>query len=222
MKYPDDFINKIICGDCLEIVKQIPDKSIDLVLTDPPYGLEYEEQEWDKIVFSKLIKKIIREYLRILKDKCFAFIYVPKKRLYELKFLIKEDFEIFIEYRDWGQLRNNYLIFNCWVPILAIKKGKPKDRGKRPKNIIFSSSANTSKNEGDFRRYEHVTPKNLEVMKYLIKNFSDENDLILDPFLGSGTTAVASQQLHRNYIGIEISPKYCEIAKQRLRQKVLI
>ena len=58
-------------------------------------------------------------------------------------------------------------------------------------------------------------------MKRIIRDFTKENDIILDPFLGSGTTAVAASQLKRNWIGIELSPKYCEIAKRRLEQKQL-
>jgi len=69
---------------------------------------------------------------------------------------------------------------------------------------------------------EHPTQKPVELMKWILLNYSKENDLILDPFLGSGTTAVACQNLHRNFIGIEISPEYCEIAKSRLRQHPLL
>jgi len=67
----------------------------------------------------------------------------------------------------------------------------------------------------------HPTQKPVELMKWILGKYSEPTDLILDPFLGSGTTAVAAKQLHRRYIGIEISPKYCEIAKQRLGQEVL-
>ena len=62
-KYPDDFINKIICGDCLEVMKDIPDNSIDAVVTDPPYGLEFMGKEWDK--FKKIEMKDFRDELSI-------------------------------------------------------------------------------------------------------------------------------------------------------------
>ena len=69
---------------------------------------------------------------------------------------------------------------------------------------------------------EHPTEKPRELMAYMLQTYSEENDIILDPFLGSGTTAVAAKQLGRKFIGIEISPKYCEIANQRLRQEILL
>ena len=68
---------------------------------------------------------------------------------------------------------------------------------------------------------EHPTQKPIELFKWILMNYSQESDLILDPFLGSGTTAVAAKQLGRDFIGIEISPKYCEISRERLRQEVL-
>ena len=68
---------------------------------------------------------------------------------------------------------------------------------------------------------QHPTQKPVELMEYLIRTYSNENELILDPFLGSGTTAVACKKLNRCFIGIEISPEYCAIAKQRLKQGVL-
>ena len=68
---------------------------------------------------------------------------------------------------------------------------------------------------------QHPTQKPIELFKYLVANFSKESDTILDPFLGSGTTLVAAKQLNRNAVGIEISPEYCEIARQRLSQSIL-
>jgi site-specific DNA-methyltransferase (adenine-specific)/modification methylase len=205
-------------GDCLELMKGLDDESVDCVITDPPFGLGYEDADWDKIDFKELIKNITQEFMRILKNGGIMFIYVPKKELYKMASLISYKFEVFVEYRDWGQLRNDYLIFNCWVPILCIIKGKPRDLQKRPKNIVFSSTANTSKNGDDFRKYGHITPKNVKVIKYLVDNFTKEGDTILDPFMGSGTTGVACVQLNRNFIGYEISPDYFKIAEKRIKE----
>jgi len=67
------------------------------------------------------------------------------------------------------------------------------------------------------RRYKHPTQKPLKLIKYIIRKYTKKDDIILDPFLGSGTTAVACKELGRRYIGIEISEKYCEIAKNRIK-----
>ena len=68
----------------------------------------------------------------------------------------------------------------------------------------------------------HPTQKPIELFKWILENYSEEGQTILDPFLGSGTTLIAAKQLNRNAIGIEISPEYCEIAKQRLSQSILL
>jgi len=75
---------------------------------------------------------------------------------------------------------------------------------------------------GDQKNKNHPTQKPVELFKYLIQTYSKESDTILDPFLGSGTTLVAAKQLNRNAVGIEISEKYCEIARQRLNQNILL
>lgn len=71
-------------------------------------------------------------------------------------------------------------------------------------------------------RNYHPSPKSIDACEYFLECFSDENDTILDPFLGSGTTAVAAKRLKRNYIGIELNPDYVKIAEQRLRQEILL
>lgn len=77
------------------------------------------------------------------------------------------------------------------------------------------------KHIGFFDATLHPTQKPINLMKYLIKKCSDEGNIILDPFMGSGTTAVACKQLNRNFIGFEISPEYCKIAEKRLQQETL-
>jgi len=103
-----------------------------------------------------------------------------------------------------------------WEAILVATKGE---------RLVWNGGNNKS-NVLKFQKIipqagEHPTPKPIDLMKQLILDNSNENDLILDPFLGGGTTAVAAKQLHRRYIGIEIIPKYCDIAKKRLGQEVL-
>ncbi len=84
----------------------------------------------------------------------------------------------------------------------------------RPAKLFSISSTDLNR--------QHPTQKPVELIKYLISKFSEEVETVFDPFLGSGTTAVAAKQLGRKYIGIELSEKYCEIARQRLRQDTLL
>ena len=242
-------LNKIYCGDCLEIMKDIPDKSIDLVLTDPPYGTT--QNKWDIIVDFKLLWK---ELLRIGKsDATFIFtsaqpfttdLINSNRKMFKYDLVFEKTLGSgFLNAKKMPlRTHEDILIFysklSIYNPIMGKgvnKKGFDTrkdngdnygkftkenrfydDRGTRyPKSIIKISTGNRTVN-----RF-HPTQKPEDLMKYLIKTYSNENDTILDPFLGSGTTAVACQELHRNYIGIEISKEYCKIAEERLKQQPL-
>jgi site-specific DNA-methyltransferase (adenine-specific) len=218
MIYPDDFINKVIQGDCIEVMQHIPDKSIDLVLTDPPYGIS--KAEWDYIDFFPFIENLYREIVRVLRDGRVAFIWFPKKKIYELHKL-SFPFDVFICTKNFSQKRATDILIDCWVPILMVSNGKAKSvKGNGlGKNWFMINTANTSDHSCHPRNVGHPTPKDPELCKYILNCASTETDLILDPFLGSGTTAVACKRLNRRFIGIEISEKYCQIARDRLNNE---
>ena len=199
-------INQIICGDCLEVMKTFPDKSIDLVLTDPPYGvgMNYDIYKDTEENWYKLMDKIIPESIRIGK-----MVVMPSCQIKRLHWIYKN------YPPDWllcwykGSVGcAGFMGFNDWEPHLVY--------GKNNTNMhdYFKAIPEPQKNG-------HPCQKPIEWAKWIIYRATKENDIVLDIFNGSGTTAVAAKQLHRRYIGIEISQKYCEIAKQRLGQEVL-
>ena len=100
--------------------------------------------------------------------------------------------------------------FNRYISILIFQKGEA--RVKKQMTDVFEYS--TSSKECSKR--EHPTQKEIKLVRKLIDGFSKEGDIVFDPFLGSGTTAVACKELGRNFIGFEISPEYCEIARKRV------
>jgi len=188
----------------LEVMKWIPDKSIDLVLTDPPYGigLNYGNYIDTEDNLKKLIKQFIPELLRI--GKVIALtpgnknIYFYPKPDWILSWIVPQGTGL----SKWG--------FICWHAILVYGKDPylVNKLGSRP-DIIQSNFLKSSKN--------HPCSKPINIWKKILERCSvKNNDIILDPFLGSGTTAVACKSLGRRYIGIEISPEYCEIARKRV------
>jgi DNA modification methylase len=215
MRYPDDFINKVICGDCFEVMKDIPDKSIDLVLTDPPYGIgkDFENDNLSDIDLQHLLTDVAWELKRICKYN--LLIDTPKNKIpLFIRAFNMWNYEYIVILHETNGMRNGKVGFNNCGIILWFSNEKRKIN--RYKDVISESLTNTKK------EFSHPSPKNPKHYKRLIEMFSNENDLILDPFMGSGTTCVAAKKLKRNFIGIEISPKYCEIARQRLRQEILI
>ena len=217
MKYPEDFINKIICGDCLEVMKGMPDKSVDLVLTDPPYGIKRDkgfkgfggfggfgtpiarrqyDDDWD---FDRPKKEVFDEILRISKQAIicggnFFADYLPQGKHWIV----------------WDKLNTMPTFGDCELIWTNIERCSVKKFTHQYNGLLGKESARW-----------HPTQKPIELMRYLIETYSEDGQTILDPFLGSGTTAVAAKQLHRNFIGIEISQKYCDIANDRLRQDLL-
>ncbi len=209
MKF-NKMINQVIQGDCLEIMKDIPDNSIDLVVTDPPYGIDlkydvYEDtdENWDKMFLN-----LIPELKRISK-----MVIMPCCQIKKLPMIYKHyPPDWLICWYKGSPGHRAYIGFNDWEPHLVYGKNDGVQMHDYFRTPITEKKGN----------YEHPCPKPIEWAKWLISRASKENDLILDPFLGSGTTAVACQNLKRRFIGIEISKEYCEIAKQRLRQQTLL
>ncbi len=199
---------KLILGDCLEKMKDISDKSVDMVLTDPPYGIGIAE--WDTKDYYNFL---FEESYRVLKDGCYAFIFSTKKNLKRPKF--KHD--IFAVIKNFAQYRQHLGLIDAWYPMIYFVKGKPR-KLQQKRNWFLLNTANTSRNKNNPKTDNlHQTPKNMDIINHLIIGYSLKDDIILDPFMGSGTTGVACINLNRDFIGIEIDEKYFNIAKERIR-----
>jgi DNA modification methylase len=238
-------INKIICGNCLKVMKEIPDNSVDLVLTDPPYMISRKEKysgldwmgkrskdgvnvnfdfgEWDYFDsledYLKFTKKWFEECYRLIRDGGQIYSFFSKERQW---FLWKW-------WEEFGGKSRNIITWHKLNPIPQVRKVGYQSStefafwGTKGKNHTFNyqlgqchNFIETSICSGN-ERWTHPTQKSLKVIEMFLSYSSNENDIILDPFLGSGTTAVACKRLKRNYIGIEISEKYCDIARQRIK-----
>lgn len=202
MKKIEEFVNKIIQGDCLEVMKGMPDKSVDLVLTDPPYGvnMDYDVYNDTEENWYKLIKNFIPEAKRVAK-----MVIMPSCQIKRLKW-IYDNFP-----PDWlicwykGSVGcAGFMGFNDWEPHLVYGKNT------NTMHDYFKVTPTSFNNQ-------HPCPKPIQWAEWLISRATKEGQIVLDPFLGSGTTAVACKRLKRNFIGIEISPEYCKMAEERLR-----
>jgi len=194
-------------------MKEIPDKSIDLILTDPPFGKVCYR---GKSGIGRLKEKN-RTY-----ESMATWGIVHKPSIKEIKFIISKS----KNYIVWG---GNYFLeafpsTNCFL--IWDKQGEWKETcfaGVELAITSFKSVARkfTCRNQGYCKdskdgKIDHPTPKPSELFKWCIEKYSEPGDLILDPFMGSGTTAVACKLLDRNFIGIEINPDYVDIANKRL------
>ena len=214
----------ILHGDCLEILPSMKEERVDLVLTDPPYFLpatHYQTRKQFSRNFSDLgilehfIKDIFRELNRVTKND--GVIYV---------FCDGQSYPLFYYHL--------YPFCKSVRPLIWDKKTSINGYSWRHQHeiIIFAEKPQTKpvpSGDGDILRFSavkvdnriHPAEKPVELLEAFINKSTKENDFILDPFLGSGTTLVACKQLGRKGIGIEIEEKYCAIAKERLKQEVL-
>lgn len=218
-------INKIYNMDCLEGMKSIPDNSIDLIVTDPPYkttsrgssggtgGILKEEINKRGKVFKHNdieFNEWLPELYRVLKDTGHAYIMSNNKNLKDM--LIEIENVGFNIYKTLIWAKNspitNMYYMDSHEYIIFCRKGK----AKRINNCGTKSVLNVD----NPRNKVHPTEKPVELMEILINNSSQEGELVLDPFMGSGTTAIACINNNRNYIGFELDKQYYDIANVRI------
>jgi DNA modification methylase len=201
--YYRDIAGSIYCGDCLDIMKGIPDGSVDMVFTSPPfqdkdvngdYWIQYDK--WFREM-KRVCSKVIITIHSATKINYLMSQYPPKRLMI------------------WGQSFSKYAY--RFKPILVYQQDETYSVNKRIWSDCFAVRSLMEQQKE--KKHKYQDPPKLYLA--LLQMFKECN-LILDPFLGSGTTAFACKQLSRRYIGIEINPKDCEIAKEKLSQEVLV
>ncbi len=208
------YVNQIVCGDCLDVMKDFPDKCVDLVLTDPPYGIDLDYDVYaDTLENLRLIAQASVPEFRRVATRAIVFTGIRAVWVWPAS-----DWLFSYAWRTTG-CYGQYGV-NQWTPVLCYGKDLP---GFGSVNGVIKSNLAYFADGGDtgFSRHEivenHPCPKPRKIMDYMVKRFSNPGDLILDPFCGSGTTCVAAKKLGRRFIGIEISEQYCQIARERLK-----
>lgn len=214
---------KLFNDDCLKVLPTIPDKSIDLILTDPPYGMEYQsnrrKEKYNKIKNDNNIDWLyfsIKHFERILKDNshCYIFCsmhYINKFIDYSQEFFSLKNILIWEKNNHGsGDLKGNYA--PKYEFILFLNKGRKILNGKRTSNIFKFNKTNNQ---------FHPTQKPIDLLEFIIKKSSEENNTVLDCFMGSGSTGVACKNTNRDFIGIELDQEYFKIAEQRINSTLI-
>lgn len=226
-------LNNIYLGDCYELIKQIPDKSVDLIITDPPYEFDtsgvgtgiFKYRETLKETYEEIRQtnlgdgidlKILDDFVRVMK-KINIYLWCNKEQIYDyLTYFVKErncNWEMII----WGKnnpppfLNGHYLKDKEYCLYFWEQGVKLKPSYENGKTVYLSKT-----NVEDKEKYDHPTIKPSEIINNFIINSSHEGDVIFDPFLGSGTTCYCAKMLNRKYLGFEINEHYCSIAVDRL------
>lgn len=248
---------EIFNGDCLELMKKIPDKSIDCIITDLPYGIT--SAKWDTII---PFEPMWEEYNRVIKDKGAIVLFANEPFASKLRMSNIKNYKydwIWVKHKPgnfsvgkWRPLgyhenicvfcyngnkvnyypqkiprksdrvkqahKVNYIGFNSQRRDIFMMKGHDIDFNKfdadfkLPSTVLEYPAVQSNSKE----KVPHPTQKPVSLLEYLIKTYTQEGDIILDSCMGSGSTGVASLNLGRKFIGIELDESYFDMAKSRM------
>ena len=270
----ENFIGKVVNGDCREVMKTMEEGCIDLIVTSPPYGvgIEYDVHDDDMFVedYLKFTEEWMTEAFRVLKDDGRIAINIPYEINRQSKggrvFMVSEVWQIMkkIGYKFFGVVdleeesphRSRTTAWGSWMSpsapyiynpkecvVLAYKKKHIKTVKGKPEWESWVEEVPDEKNEGMFRnknmyKEEHKrefidlvfgqwhyfadtksmtkATFSMDIPTKAIKILTYKNDIVMDPFAGSGTSLVAAETLGRRWIGVELSPNYAEVAKKRV------
>jgi len=229
-------LNEIYLGNAYELIKQVPDKSVDLIVTDPPYeikGLQtgtgifkdrsrglnhYVNQMLEAGLDKGIDLKILDEFVRVMK-KINIYLWCNKEQIYDyLTYFVKErkcNWEMLIWAKDNPPpFTNGHYLKDKEYCLFFWEKGVKVNINRKSGKTVYVTKTNV----GDKSKYKHPTIKPIDIIETLIKNSSNVSGggLVFDPFVGSGTTCLAAKHLGLNYLGFEINEKYYNIAKDRL------
>ena len=217
-------------GDCLELMNNIPDGSVDLVLTDPPYLCDYSRHD-SKSRFSNkiandennsvnegMIERYLQECFRIMKDNTAIYCFCNYKKIDFFKQKIENAGFNLKNIIIWDKQRNGMGDLSTtfgysYEFIIFASKGQPKIRGKRISDVWQFARVKP-------KEQTHQNQKPIALLMQAIEKSSDEGAVVFDGFMGSGSCGVACVNTNRRFIGIELDDGYFEIAKKRIEEAV--
>lgn len=225
------------CGDCLEVMKNIPDHSVDLIVTDPPYLISTNKGGGSMHKAGKLrsLKELERDNINKGYDiEAFGNLVLKLQKNINIyiwcnKMQIPDYFKFYV---DKHKCKFDIIVWNKTNPIPTYSNKYLSDTEYclyfRKGGYCIPQSYEDAKtyyyapiNASDKRIWGHPTIKPIDITEKLIRNSSKPNDIVLDPFMGSGTTGVACKRLNRNFIGIELNEKYFQVAQDRINGELL-
>jgi len=240
-------LNRIINKDCIDGMKLIPDGSIDAVITDPPYGIakkkplsgnshgkiETISSKWDLFETIESFQSFTQEWLiqchRVLKPNGSIAVWGDRRNIFFVQPLLEKIFPKFIDMLTWIKrdappnitqrglaASTEFCLIYCKSETKWTFNGKDLKKynnGKQARNYI-----DLQRTMPGSERMGHPAQKKIETQQFLVEMLSNKNEIVLDPFIGSGTLAMAAVNTERNFIGFEKDKKYFDIAIKRLKQ----
>lgn len=225
-----DYIKR---GDCLELMKELPDECIDLIVTDPPYritargnggnsgGMFQKKEVNNGKVFANNDIDIVDwlpELHRVLKNDTHCYIMTNNKNIGRYLEVINKSKFHYVKCLIW--VKDNKIMGQTYMSqfeyVIMVRKGSHKKINNCGQSDVLCVANKKQKNEKG--KTIHDTEKPIELMKILIENSTREREVVLDPFMGIGSTCVAATNTNRHHIGYELDEKYFEVAQKRIEE----
>ena len=206
---------KLFNADCLEILAGLPDKSVDCVITDPPYGIDFQshrrKEKYDKIQNDNdlsFLDDLNKELFRVMKDNTHIYQFCAFKTIDKFKIAFEKYFDLknIIIWNKGNFGTGNYYRYKYEFCLFGLKGDRKLKSRAIPDVIDCDGTSNKL----------HPTQKPTELIKIFVEQSSEEGGVVLDPFMGSGTTGEVCKMLNRDFIGIEINKDYFDVAENRI------
>ena len=207
----------LYCGDCLEIMPTLGE--VDAVVTDPPYGIgfKYESHNDTPEGYGKWIWSVMESCESICSPRSPIFVWQAMLNLRNFAGWFPRDWRLVIMAKNFVQMRPTAIQYSC-DPVLAWwtdGEEKPYSLGTNSRDVVYVNTAPVVANPHNPEK-RHPCPRSLDAVSHVVEQWVKPGVTVLDPFMGSGTTGVACANLGRKFIGIEIEPKYFDIACERI------
>ncbi len=210
-------------GDAIDVLRTLPAASVDAVVTDPPYGIGFQygagrEVADDPQAYAAFLLPVIQECRRIARPGAFFAIWQGALNFRHFWTWFGDGIRIYAAAKNFVQLRKTPINYGYDPVVMWYQDGAAVLCPAKQARSVDFFVANTAATVSDRGRIEkaHPCPRPLDAVAEVVRNFTLPGGLILDPFAGSGTTALACVQTGRRFIGVEIDAGYCSLARRRL------
>lgn len=206
-------------GDCLPWLKTLPDNSADGCITDPPFGIGYEYDLHDdtKVGYIEWLWPILQECERIVKPGGVMMVWQSGANVRKFSEWFPREWRLFVAAKNFVQMRK-IVMQHSYDPVVVWWKpgGTPWSAGTLSRDFhIAGTTPQERKKHGDIV-HGHPCPRPLHQVRHIVEQWIPPEGVVLDPFLGSGSTALVAAQTGRGWLGAETSPDYCNLIRYRL------
>jgi site-specific DNA-methyltransferase (adenine-specific) len=213
---------EIYNADCLDVMREMEDGSVDAVITDPPYGIgfKYNNHDDTPVGYGEWLWQVLELAENKAKDGSIVFVFQAMPNVKEFTKWFPREWRIFAACKNFVQMRKIEMQYAFDPCVVWWKEGERYSEGTLNRDWHIGNTANTlNRKDGDGKG--HPCPRPLDQMEHIVNQWVKPGGVVLDPFMGSGTTGIVCHKTGRKFIGIEIDELYYNIAKRRIQETLM-